>query len=49
VVESAGTCSVRGRSNLSRFIKEISNVAGGNVILGISERAGNMGPGMGVQ
>jgi len=25
------------------------NVAGGNMILGISQRAGDMGPGMGVQ
>jgi len=47
--ESAATSSVRGRSNLSRFSKEFSNAAGGNVILGISQRAGDVGPGMGVQ
>jgi hypothetical protein len=44
LVLSAATSSVRGRSNSSRFIKEFSKVAGGNKILGISQRAGGMGP-----
>ena len=40
---------MRGRSNLSRFIKQFSDVAVVNTILGISQRTGDMGPGMGVQ
>jgi len=49
LAESAATSSVRALSNLSRFIKVFPNVAGGNVILGIGQRAGDVGPGTGVQ